>query len=377
MFHFYYSYHTGVGKTCPFVPLSPFIIVKLCAGLLIISYLCNMIFKNKDMAYTLKEYASRNELNRRIADNMITITKMQDIPGNFEEKAVHCFNAAYRICRDIVEQQSPVSIYKIQDYCSMANYLYAHDEDHRMIMKIVTISIVHILIEHFDEEWKAGNIEFRKKLNNILVWHMRLKSEEEDKYSMNRAFSRIKFFHPISSGIYDSLCSGTADCVTIPFEEFNPKKPVVLPPAPRPAETEASGDGPATDNLNARIAELEAEVKHWKDELDEYKERTQTRPGINSHLTALLGLKLAPTLGIHYSNKKELAPVLSQLFGWGKRKLEQEFCSYMSKEDEKELADIIGELSPELAQVICPNWQGTPTDDGEAPPVDGEAPSGE
>ena len=98
-------------------------------------------------------------------------------------------------------------------------------------------------------------------------------------------------------------------------------------------------------------------------ELAAYKERTQNRAGINSHLTALLGLRLAPLLNIEVHNKKHLAPVLSKLFGWGKRKLEQELCSYFRDEDEQALADIIGAVSPELARKMYPKWKQTPAED--------------
>ena len=50
--------------------------------------------------------------------------------------------------------------------------------------------------------------------------------------------------------------------------------------------------------------------------------------------------------------------MLNKLFGWGKRKLEQELCSVISIEDELELASIFGDLSPEIAKQICSQWNG-------------------
>lgn len=116
-----------------------------------------------------------------------------------------------------------------------------------------------------------------------------------------------------------------------------------------------------TAPLNARIAELEAEVENLKEELAAYKERNQNRRGINQLQTAYLGMKLAPKLGINVTDKKALAPALSKLFGWGERKLEQEMSKYLSEEKELELADIFGQLSPELAKYICAKWEGTPS----------------
>lgn len=113
---------------------------------------------------------------------------------------------------------------------------------------------------------------------------------------------------------------------------------------------------------------LSAEVERLKDELHAYKERSQNRAGINRKLTAHLGIILAPKLNIYYKNKKELAPVLSQLFGWGERSLEQQLCTYLSRDEELELANIFGQISPDLAKEICKEWQGTLPQKDEAPP---------
>ena len=124
------------------------------------------------------------------------------------------------------------------------------------------------------------------------------------------------------------------------------------------------------DELEAMVREIQEDKENAEAALKEYMERNQNRRGINGHLVALLGLKLAPKLGIAYSNKKQLAPVLSDLFGWGRRKLEQELSSYFSDEDDLALAQIFADLSPELAKEICPKWEGTPTSDTEAPPTE-------
>lgn len=102
-------------------------------------------------------------------------------------------------------------------------------------------------------------------------------------------------------------------------------------------------------------ASSESKIKELEEELESYKEK---KKGIDQHLTAVLGLKFVEILGINYDNKKQLAPVLSQLFGWGKRKLEQELCTVIREEDELKLANIFGELSPELAKKIYPKWEG-------------------
>lgn len=119
------------------------------------------------------------------------------------------------------------------------------------------------------------------------------------------------------------------------------------------------------EELQNVVVQQRDEISKIKAELAEYKERN--RGGLSPHMTALLGLKLAPLLDVDYSNKKQLAPVLSALFGWGKRSLERQLCSYFSNEEEQNLADIFGTLSPPLAKKICPGWEPHSPSDGEAP----------
>ena len=123
-------------------------------------------------------------------------------------------------------------------------------------------------------------------------------------------------------------------------------------------------------NLLTEVEKWKADAERCKGELEAYKERAQNRAGINRLQTAHLGMKLAPKLGINVSNKKDLAPVLSKLFGWGQRSLEQQMCKLLPDEEEMELANIFGDLSPALAKEICKKWEGTPTEESEAPPAE-------
>lgn len=122
-----------------------------------------------------------------------------------------------------------------------------------------------------------------------------------------------------------------------------------------------------TKQLQEEMAKIIAERDKLADELKAYMERNQNRRGINRLKTAHLGIKLAPKLGIEFTNKKDLAPMLSKLFGWGQNSLEKQMSHYLSKEEELELANIFGELSPELAKYICADWENTQSQEGEAP----------
>ena len=138
--------------------------------------------------------------------------------------------------------------------------------------------------------------------------------------------------------------------------------------------TKTEKDKPETGNADNKAKQLQreltkvtAERDKLADELKAYMERNQNRRGINRLKTAHLGMKLAPKLGIEYTNKKDLAPMLSKLFGWGQNSLEKQMSHFLPDEEELELADIFGELSPKLAKFICKNWKGTQPQESEAP----------
>ena len=335
------------------------------------------------MKYTLSEYASRNELNKIIANNMIHIAQLQDIPGSFEEKAIRCFSRAYMICRDIIEE-SPVSIYKVPDYYGMASYPYGINEDHKTIMKAVTISVVMILTRHFDEKWKADNREFLDKLHGVL-WEIRLKSEKNDMFSTNSTSRRRMFWNPICMGFYDSLRAGT-DYIsfTIPFDEFDPTMPEVLSPeetirkivadametananqikpyydeqnevlylqgAPlgkrdlQPSKTENSGEQKDADALNTRIEQLKAELEKVKEENESMSNaiegyRTQGK-GISAPDAAMLVTAVCDTLNQTPANGREtLWPILSICWGFTESTARGALRGKMTQEKASKLA---------------------------------------
>ena len=132
-------------------------------------------------------------------------------------------------------------------------------------------------------------------------------------------------------------------------------------------KTETVKTDGVTEQLQEELVKVSAERDELADELKAYMERNQNRRGINRLKTAHLGIKLAPKLGINFTNKKDLAPMLSKLFGWGQNSLEKQMSRFFPKEEELELANIFGKLSPELAKEICADWKGTPPQEDEAP----------
>ena len=168
---------------------------------------------------SLNYYSSRNPLNARIAENMLDVTSMQEGFINFEKKACFCFSKAYEISKELIEE-SPVSIWKVPDYYNSATYIYFQG-DLSTIMKAVTISIVLILSEHFDEKWRQENQKFLEKLKDGLN-NLQL-SNEKNEDAFHKSIMRVKGIKSACINAYETLRRGTDIDYIIPFEEFSTK----------------------------------------------------------------------------------------------------------------------------------------------------------
>lgn len=293
------------------------------------------------MSHSLEEYASRNELNKIIARNMIYVTQLQGGYESFEDKAAYCFSQAYKICRDIIEQ-SPVSIYKIPDYYGMASYPYGKGEDQQMVMKAVTISIVLIMTEHFDQKWKEDNHEFLGTLNGPL-WEMRLSTEKKSMFDMK--LQRMMSLHPICIGIYNSLHSGTGIDYVIPFDEFDPRKEVIAQKEKTKPSVSEVGDETQKklDMQNTRIEQLKKEIEELKEEkevlaiaIEGYKSQGK---GISAPEAAMLVTAVCEAQNQLPANGREtLWPVLSVCWGYTEKTARNALRQKVTEEKASKLA---------------------------------------
>ncbi len=121
-------------------------------------------------------------------------------------------------------------------------------------------------------------------------------------------------------------------------------------------------DSKCVSQLQARIAELEAENVDLKEQLEQVRNREKgISSGINQAQTALFGLSLANTFGFKFSNKRDLAPLLHSLFGWGKTKLSNLLATTdIENEKRDELANLFKDLCPPLYETIMNRGQVTP-----------------
>lgn len=120
-------------------------------------------------------------------------------------------------------------------------------------------------------------------------------------------------------------------------------------------EEEAPQATETPDKIKAELEELREQVGQFR------KKEKGTALGLNQGQAALFGLAMANTFGFNYTNKKkELAPMLHKLFGWGEAKLAIYLSTPCDKEERDELANLFKDLCPPLYATIM-NW-------GELPP---------
>lgn len=242
------------------------------------------------MVYSLEDYASRNELNKIIARNLIYITQLQERYGTFTEKATFCFSTAYRICRQIISS-SKASIYNIPEYYSEAAFPYSKDKDQQTVMKAVTISIVLVLLEHVNEEWRKENREFTDTMRSTLN-SMKLSDEAKERLGFN--IRQALSIPTACVEIFNSIHSGTSyvNCV-LSFEEFsfkcqnanphtavNSEKTVVQkhnePAKPTPVSVTDEQLVEQLKEANEKIAELQTLVKDYE---SKYSQNAKDKDG--------------------------------------------------------------------------------------------------
>ena len=319
--------------------------------------------------YSLSRFTTRTPLNAIIADNMVDVYIMQEGGGIFEARAYKCFNNAYYICKQVVSEDI-VPLYKLPDF-------FKHDaqwneqEEQDVIMGAVTMSIVYILLEHYDKRWVSANQPFLDKI--------------EERFGNMYIPSDLSMFDGpfIPAGIRSACLSAfyklrrnTDIDYTITAEEFiledhgsntaitamqqdNIEENIVE------LQSETTDSSIADNNelaslrlqlqeIKEKNAKLEEERNELQEQVDHFHAMERgTALGLNQRQAALFGLSLARTYNFQFTNmKKDLAPMLHGLFGWGESKLAVCLSTPCEKEEQEELANLFKDLSPDLYNTI-------------------------
>ena len=220
------------------------------------------------MTYTLESFCERNPINRILADNMSETPRFTSLPGRFESNALMCFIRAYHICAQMLEKDQP--LYKLPGFYNDANgYEGSQDSESHLIMEAATLSIVHILSDHFRQVWKDRNSRLRSKLFEhikSLSW-----SEEVELVGGARLPHTINLYEKI----YLKLYEGTNTSITLPHSDFTnfgkettdkTDQPTVQPASQQRA-AQQSPEAVTTQALRSENEQLKRQVAELKEKI--------------------------------------------------------------------------------------------------------------
>lgn len=223
------------------------------------------------MTYTLESFCDRNPINRILADNMSETPLLTSLPGRFESNALMCFIRAYNICAQMLEKDQP--LFKLPDfYRDAQGYEGSQDSKPHLIMEAATLSIVHILSDHFSQDWKDRNSMLRSKL----LEHIKsLSWDEEYEYSaLGRVVSLPRTIN-LYQRIYTKLYEGTNTSITLPHSDFTnfgkettdkTDQPTVQPDSQQRA-AQQSPEAVTTEALRSENEQLRRQVAELKEKI--------------------------------------------------------------------------------------------------------------
>ena len=284
---------------------------------------------------SLSDFASRNQLNNIIAENLVDVRELQNGEKNFEDIAYICFQKAYSIC-DILIKESPAPIWKLPECYKLAHY-NSFNNDLSMVVKIVVLTLVHIFTDHLEEEWKSENKKLLNKIKNDI--YILCDSPQTALSVVGIELGKAIKLKALCDSTFKTLHRGTDIDYLIPFEEFSLDPSVTNFPSRVKSECQetniqSSPDETVKDlqntisNLNAqldasndRVQELETEVRTlltYKKEIEEFEELSNLTPeerlAIDERaifFSSAIGLDFDPKR----TNQKQLACMISTLSG--------------------------------------------------------------
>lgn len=331
---------------------------------------------------------------------------------NYEEFVCELFNLAYYICTMALAEMHPERRFGTFSYVT-AHAMRGNFDYMAVVYSIVLLQIrqhkwdfqslgMNRLAEEFEKELKRSDEDvyknvYRSVVDGIERYIMRgygslkippasdfrlreitpevlsdtCKVFKWDEY-FNDDKNRVQYFID-AIGVTDKEKSTIRDFIRetlhLNVGDVDENVPEIQPQKSELEDTMARVDTLVKENQHQKslIKELENKYENLE-EVKEQLEMVRKREkgislGINQGQAALLGLSLANVMGFNYTNKKHLAPLLHNLFGWGEAKLAKCLSSApCEREDRDKLANMFKDLCPLLHKTIM-NWGVVPSEE--------------
>ena len=154
------------------------------------------------------EFIQLNELTEIIIDNMQNIGVL--MIDNFEQRAMTCLNTAYYICTLMTLEDKPS-----WRWPAYREFAFCNENYHKDKYQAITLSVVDILLKHYNEEWRQKNEIFINRIEEFV------KGSKNVYIQLGLSGSEIVTErHDI---IYNTLESGIYDDLMIPDGTFSPR----------------------------------------------------------------------------------------------------------------------------------------------------------
>jgi len=296
------------------------------------------------MTYTLESFCDRNPINRILADNMSETPRFTSLPGRFESNALMCFIRAYHICAQMLEKDQP--LFKLPGFYNDANgYTGSQDSESHLIMEAATLSIVHILSDHFSQDWKDRNSMLRSKLFE----HIKSLSWSEAVEIMGGVVPLPTTIN-LYKDIYLILYVGTNTSITLPHSDFTnfgkettdkTDQPTVQPASQQRA-AQQSPEAVTTQALRSENEQLKRQVAELKEkignggDIEEKHEKT----GLIAKQCAIILKAWLLKEDAKPSNWQKLGEMFHLISGFGKTSCLNHLGEAVTEKEIQELYDI-------------------------------------
>ncbi len=165
----------------------------------------DIIYSNRqELAY----YVLRHDLLSIIVDNMQDLDFLNI--SDFEQRSLTCLNTAFYICTMAMMELNPG--WRWSEYRELA---YCEQKYHKEKYQVTVLSIVTILLRHYNKEWQEKNERFICTIEEF-VNKRYLYEDEAGKPLQNMHNQDLSY-------IYETLSCGTEQEIILPDDLFAPR----------------------------------------------------------------------------------------------------------------------------------------------------------
>ncbi|MCR5781046.1 MAG: hypothetical protein K6G70_10980 [Bacteroidaceae bacterium] len=195
----------------------------------------------------LEDFTDTNVLVSLIVDNMEDVDVFMYGDGDFDSRALLCLNTAYYICTMIMLEHRPTR--RLSEYYSIA---FKAQSSHCDEFKIAVLSVVDILLRHYDEQWQRINEKFLGKLEDYISQSRSSHFVLDDDFNTSTTHVSLDY-------IYKQLSTGTNLEITLLQDEFESAIKEIPPAILRSVNEEGKKDV-SVEEENQTISSLQEQL---------------------------------------------------------------------------------------------------------------------